>query len=115
MHELLMYLNERGVLTLMVLAQHGLMGASMQTPIDVTYLADAVIVLRYFEAFGRVRQAMAVVKKRSGAHERSIREFRISSEGIQIGQPLTEFDGVLTGVPRFTGKRDALIADSGAE
>jgi circadian clock protein KaiC len=112
MHELLMYLNERGVLTLMVLAQHGLLGSAMQSPVDVTYLADTVIVLRYFEAFGEVRQALAVVKKRSGSHERSIREFRLSSEGIQIGGPLKDFEGVLTGVPRFTGKLAALIADT---
>jgi circadian clock protein KaiC len=115
MHELLMYLNERGVLTLMVLAQHGLLGAAMQTPVDVTYLADTVIVLRYFEAFGEVRQALAVVKKRSGRHERSIREFRLSSEGIEIGRPLKDFDGVLTGVPRYTGQLKSLIADNAAE
>src|SRR5207302_2927324 len=75
MHELLMYLNERRVLTLMVLAQHGLVGAAMQSPVDVTYLADTVIILRYFEAFGEVKQAIAVVKKRTGPHERTIREF----------------------------------------
>jgi circadian clock protein KaiC len=115
MHELLMYLNERGVLTLMVLAQHGLVGTAMQAPVDVTYLADTVIVLRYFEAFGEVRQALAVVKKRSGGHERTIREFRLSSQGIEIGGPLKDFQGVLTGVPRFTGTSDALIAGSGAE
>jgi circadian clock protein KaiC len=115
MHELLMYLNERRVLTLMVLAQHGLVGTAMQTPIDVTYLADTVLVLRYFEAFGEVRQALAVVKKRSGVHERAIREFRLSSEGLQIGGPLKDFQGVLTGIPRYTGRADALIAGSGAE
>jgi circadian clock protein KaiC len=115
MHELLMYLNERGVLTLMVLTQHGLLGAAMQTPVDVTYLADTVIVLRYFEAFGEVRQALAVVKKRSGSHERSIREFKLSSAGIEVGGPLKEFSGVLTGVPRFTGQLKTLIADSPSE
>jgi circadian clock protein KaiC len=111
MHELLMYLNERGVLTLLVLAQHGLVGSTMQTPVDVTYLADTVIVLRYFEAFGEVRQAIAVVKKRTGGHERSIREFKLSADGIEIGEPLKNFEGVLTGVPSFTGRRDSLIAD----
>jgi circadian clock protein KaiC len=115
MHELLMYLNEQRVLTLMVLAQHGLVGSSMQTPVDVTYLADTVIVLRYFEAFGEVRQAIAVVKKRTGGHERSIREFRLSEGGLQIGAPLKNFDGVLTGVPAFTGRRDSLLPDSPAE
>jgi circadian clock protein KaiC len=115
MHELLMYLNERGVLTLLVLAQHGLLGATMQSPVDVTYLADTVVVLRYFEAFGEVKQAIAVVKKRTGAHERSIREFKLSESGIQIGSALRDFEGVLTGVPSFTGRRDALIPDSPAE
>jgi circadian clock protein KaiC len=109
MHELLTYLNEQGVLTMMVLAQHGLVGAAMQTPVDVTYLADTVIVLRYFEAFGEVKQALAVVKKRTGGHERSIREFRISSKGIHIGAPLKDFEGVLTGVPTYTGTRETLI------
>ena len=109
MHELLTYLNERGVLTLMVLAQHGLVGAAMQSPVDVTYLADTVIVLRYFEAFGEVKQAVAVVKKRTGGHERNIREFRISSKGVHIGAPLREFEGVLTGVPTFTGTKETLI------
>lgn len=114
MHELLMYLNERGILTLMVLAQHGLVGAAMQTPVDVTYLADTVLVLRYFEAFGEVKQAIAVMKKRTGRHERSIREFRLSAAGIQIGEPLKQFEGVLTGVPSFTGKAGTLIPDAPA-
>jgi circadian clock protein KaiC len=109
MHELLTYLNEQGVLTLMVLAQHGLLGAAMQTPVDVTYLADTVIVLRYFEAFGEVKQALAVVKKRTGGHERNIRQFQISPKGIQIGAPLKDFEGVLTGVPTYTGSRERLI------
>jgi circadian clock protein KaiC len=109
MHELLTYLNERGVLTLMILAQHGLVGSAMQTPVDVTYLADTVLVLRYFEAFGEVKLAIAVIKKRTGGHERSIREFHISPSGLQIGRPLKDFEGVLTGVPTFTGKRETLI------
>ena len=108
MHELLTFLNERGVLTLMILAQHGFLG-SMQTPIDVTYLADTVIVLRYFEAFGEVKMAIAVIKKRTGGHERTIREFHISPKGLRIGSPLSEFEGVLTGVPKFSGVRDRLI------
>jgi len=109
MHELLTYLNERGVLTLMILAQHGLVGSAMQTPVDVTYLADTVIVLRYFEAFGEVKLAIAVIKKRTGGHERSMRQFQISREGVRIGGPLKDFDGVLTGVPTFRGRREALI------
>lgn len=115
MHELLMYLNERGVLTLLVLAQQGLVGTAMQSPVDVTYLADTVIVLRYFEAFGKVKQAIAVVKKRTGGHERSIREYRISPTGIQIGEPLVDFEGVLTGVPSFTGRREDLIPNIPSE
>jgi circadian clock protein KaiC len=109
MHELLTYLNEQGALTLMVLAQHGLVGAAMQTPVDMTYLADTVVLLRYFEAFGEVRQAVAVIKKRTGGHERSIREFKISPQGLQIGESLKDFEAVLTGVPAFTGKRETLI------
>jgi circadian clock protein KaiC len=87
----------------------------MQTPVDVTYLADTVIVLRYFEAFGTVKQAIAVVKKRTGAHERTIREFHLSSSGIRIGAPLKDFEGVLTGVPAFTGERGVLIRESTKE
>jgi circadian clock protein KaiC len=112
MHELLMYLNERRVLTLMVLAQHGFLGHAVQSPVDVTYLADTVLVLRFFEAFGEVKQAMAVVKKRTGNHERSIREFRITETGLQIGSALKDFEGVLTGVPSFTGKRGDLMTDN---
>jgi len=109
MHELLTYLNDRGVLTLMTLAQHGLLGTAMTSPVDVTYLADSVIVLRYFEAFGNVMQALAVVKKRTGGHERSIRQFHLTSEGIRIGEPLKQFEGVLTGVPVFRGQREDLL------
>ncbi len=112
MHELLVFLNEQHVLTLLVLAQHGLVGSSMQSPVDVTYLADTVILLRYFEAFGKVRQALAVIKKRTGGHERSIRQFQITPTGIQIGEPLTDFEGVLTGVPTYIGKRESLIWDA---
>jgi circadian clock protein KaiC len=107
MHELLTYLNQRGVLTLMVLAQHGLFG-KMESPIDLTYLADTVIVLRYFEAFGGVHQAMAVVKKRTGNHDRAVRQFRFTPHGIRIGAALSQFDGVLTGVPVYQGTAEAL-------
>ncbi len=109
MHELLVYLNERGVLTMIVLAQHGLLGTGMHSPVDVTYLADSVILLRYFEAFGEVRQAIAVIKKRTGGHERTIRQFEITARGITIGKPLTDFEGVLTGIPVYNGKRENLI------
>ena len=114
MHELLTYLNMRGVLTMMTLAQHGLLGSAMSSPVDLTYLADTVIVLRYFEAFGKVMQALAVIKKRTGGHEHSIRQFHLTSKGIQIGDPLKDFEGVLTGVPVYRGNREALLEGSKA-
>jgi circadian clock protein KaiC len=103
MHELLTYLGEQGVATILVGAQRGIIGANMQTPADASYLADAVVLLRYFEAGGEVHQAISVVKKRGGSHERSIREFRLGSSGIEVGEPLRHFRGVLTGVPVFEG------------
>jgi circadian clock protein KaiC len=99
LHELLSYLGQLGVATLIVGAHQGLIGGPMRTPVDTSYLADAVILLRYYEAHGEVRQAISIVKKRGGPHERTIRDFRLSSEGIQIGEPLRKFRGVLTGVP----------------
>ena len=102
LHELLTYLNQEGVLTLMILAQHGLLGV-MGTPVDVSYLADTVILTRYFEARGAVRKAISVIKKRSGAHETTLRELILNERGIQLGQPLIEYEGVLTGVPRQLG------------
>jgi circadian clock protein KaiC len=98
MHELLAYLGQLGVATLLVSAQQGLIG-QMSSTVDVSYLADGVILFRYFEAFGEVRQAISVLKKRTGTHERTIRELSIGSFGITIGEPLREFRGVLTGVP----------------
>ncbi len=99
LHELLTYLNNRGILTLMILAQMGLVGSAMQTPIDVSYLADNILVLRYFEAHGEVRQAISMMKKRSGGHERTIRELRLAAGGIYVGAPLSDFQGVLSGSP----------------
>jgi len=99
LHELLTYLNNRGILTLMVLAQMGLVGSAMQTPIDVSYLADNILVLRYFEAHGQVRQAISMMKKRSGGHERSIRELRLGPDTIRVGAPLSDFQGILSGTP----------------
>lgn len=107
MHELLQYLNRQGATTFLTVAQHGLVG-DMKAPVDVTYLADTVILLRYFEALGRVRRAISIIKKRTGAHEDTIREFRIGSHGIRLGEPLVGFQGVLRGVPNFTGGRDGL-------
>jgi circadian clock protein KaiC len=105
LHELFTYLGELGAATIIVGAQPGLIGPNMQTPADASYLADAVVLLRYFEAGGEVHQAISVVKKRGGAHERSIREFGLSSKGIQVGEPLHQFRGVLTGVPVYEGDR----------
>ncbi len=106
MHELLTYLNNRGVVTLMILAQMGMIGHGMQTPVDVSYLADNILLLRYFEAHGEVRQAISMIKKRSGPHEHSIREMRLGPGGIHVGQPLKDFQGVLTGTPFWTGKNN---------
>ena len=97
LHELLTYLNNRGVLTLLVLAQMGLVGSAMHTPLDVSYLADNILVLRYFEAHGQVRQAISMMKKRSGGHERSIRELRLGPENIKVGAPVSDFQGILSG------------------
>ena len=102
LHELLQYLNRRGAATFLTVAQHGMIGDMKQT-IDVTYLADTVIMLRYFEAQGRVRRAISVIKKRTGAHEDTIREFRIGGRGIELGPALQEFQGVLRGVPTYVG------------
>ena len=99
LHELLTYLGQSGVATILVFAQHGLIGAAMQTAVDVSYLADCVILMRYFEAEGQIRKAISVVKKRSGRHETSIRDYGMSDEGIRIGAPLSQFRGLLTGVP----------------
>jgi circadian clock protein KaiC len=103
LHELLSYLNQVGVASFMVLAQYGLLGAAMSSPADVSYLADNVLLLRYFEASGEVRQAISVVKRRSGPHERSIREMTLNSGKLIIGEPLKDFVGVLTGTPEYKG------------
>ena len=108
LHELLQYLNRHGASTFLTMAQHGMIGDMKQT-VDLTYLADTVIMLRYFEAGGRVRRAMSVIKKRTGAHEDTIREFRIDANGIMVGPPLSEFQGVLRGVPTYVGKGEPLL------
>jgi circadian clock protein KaiC len=102
LHELLTYLGQNGVSTIMTLTQHGIVTGAEQSPIDASYLADTVILLRYFEAFGEVRQALSVIKKRTGVHERTIRELRLD-KGIHVGEPVREFHGVLTGVPQAVG------------
>jgi circadian clock protein KaiC len=110
-HELLAYLDQMGVATLMTLAQHGFVGSNMNSPVDVSYVADTVLVFRYFEAAGAVKQAISVVKKRTGPHERSLRELSFHGGAIKIGKPLTDFEGVLTGVPKYLGGPADLASD----
>src|SRR5262249_45951027 len=106
LHELLAYLGQQGVTTLLILAQHGLVTENSEVPVDASYLADTVILLRYFEVAGEVRQAISVIKKRTGKHERTIREIGFESgKGIRIGEPVRQFQGVLTGVPHFVEDR----------
>ena len=114
LHELLTYLNQSGVLTLMLVAQHGILGSAVAAPLDVSYLADTVIMLRFFEANGAVHKAISVVKKRTGGHEHTIREFQITDTELRVGEPLTAFRGVLTGVPHYTGTTDPLL-DGGSK
>jgi circadian clock protein KaiC len=112
-HELLQYLNRQGATTFLTVAQHGLVG-DMKAPVDVTYLADTVILLRYFEAIGHVRSAVSVIKKRGGMHEKTIREFHIDKNGLSLGEPIVGFHGVLRGVPNFVDKAGALMGDNKA-
>ncbi|HTN62891.1 MAG TPA: ATPase domain-containing protein, partial [Devosia sp.] len=107
-HELLQYLNRRGANTFITVAQHGLVG-DMKSPVDVTYLADTVILLRYFEAQGRVRRAISVIKKRTGEHEDTIREYKIGTKGLTLGEPLSGFQGILRGVPIYVGDQQRVF------
>jgi circadian clock protein KaiC len=102
-HELLTYLGQHDVATILIMGQSGLIGTAMQSSVDVSYLADTVVLFRYFENAGRIRKAISVVKKRSGYHESHIREYSVSSAGVNVGEPLTQFRGILTGVPEFNG------------
>jgi circadian clock protein KaiC len=101
LHDLLAYLGQQGIIAIMTLSQHGFVGYSMNTPIDVSYLADSVLLFRYYELRGEVKQAISVVKKRTGGHERSIRELSFNKNGVNVGEALRKFEGVLTGTPRF--------------
>jgi circadian clock protein KaiC len=115
LHELSTFLNQNGVLTLFILAQHGLI-LSAEAPVDVSYLADTVVSLRFFEAAGSIRTALSILKKRSGPHERSIREFMLEGgRGIRIGKPLAEFQGVLTGTPVFQGTGEQMMQRADGE
>lgn len=108
LHELLSYLSHHGALTLITLAQHGMIGAAVQSPVDVSYLADTVLLIRYFEASGAIRRALSVIKKRSGPHEPHIRELSFSADGVRVGDRLQEFVGILSGHPRFVGAEASL-------
>jgi circadian clock protein KaiC len=108
MHELLSYLNQRGVATILVLAQTGLVGPNMVSPVDLSYLADNVLLFRLFESEGQIRKALSVLKKRSGEHEETIRELRLRSGEIFVGPPLSEFRGLLTGIPIYVGTESML-------
>lgn len=110
LHVLLTYLGNRGVVTIMVLSQAGIMG-SMQSPLDLTYLADAVILTRFFEAFGKIKKAISVIKKRTTAHEESLRELKIGTGGVIVGEVLNEFSGIFSGIPKFLGDESEMIKD----
>lgn len=102
LHEMFAYLNQKGVLTIIVAAQHGMVGAMAPSgEIDVSYLADTVLLFRYFEADGAVNQALSVFKRRNGPHERTIRELSIDARGVHVGEPLRRFRGIMTGVPQY--------------
>jgi circadian clock protein KaiC len=108
-HQLLSYLDQQGVLTIMVMAQHGMVGV-VESPIDLSYLSDAVLLLRFFEAQGKVRKAISVLKKRVGTHEDTIRELRLTAQGLQVGQPLTDFQGIMSGIPTYVGSQPMIPA-----
>jgi circadian clock protein KaiC len=110
MHELLTYLNQRGVVTILILGLHGVLG-DVRTDVDLSYLSDAIMLFRFFEARGRVLKAVSVVKSRSSAHEQTIREFRLGAGGVQVGEALTDFEGVLSGITSYRGSH-ALLGDA---
>ena len=110
-HELLSFLSNNGVTCVMTLVQHGIFGNPVDEAVDVSYLADTVVLMRYFEVNGSVRQSISVVKRRSGNHERTIRECKVGAGGLRVGEPLRDFQGVLTGVPNYTGPKQPLMTD----
>ena len=107
--ELLKYLNAHDVLSILIVTQHGILGSALESPIDVSYLIDTILLMRFFEAFGEVHKAISVVKKRMGKHEKAIRECHIGSQGLHVGEPLREFQGVLSGIPSFLGQARQLL------
>jgi circadian clock protein KaiC len=115
LHELVSYLNYKGVVTILILAQHGLVAAA-EAPVDLSYLSDTVVSLRFFEAAGEVKQSLTMIKKRSGQHEKTIREFKFEPGlGLRVGPPLREFQGVLTGIPVFHGGKGQMMSASDAK
>ena len=116
LHELLSYLNQRGVVTFLIHPQSGIVGSMAVSSINISYIADTVILIRFFEAEGRIRKALSIIKNRGGSHEDAIRELRIDRQGVRIGQPLKEFRGVMTGTPQYVGSTTPLMEarDSGA-
>lgn len=110
LHELLSFLNQHGVVTILVMAQYGILGSSLESPLDLSYLADTVLLLRYFESEGKVHKAISVVKKRGGAHENTVRELKVGPGSIMVGEPLIRFQGVLSGVPTYTGGTERLMS-----
>ena len=114
MHELLSYLNQQGITTLLVLGQHGFLG-DMRSDVDLSYLSDAILLFRFFEAQGTVRSAVSSVKSRTSAHERTIREFSLTVGGLRVGEALRDFAGVLSGLPTYTGSSALLERKSGAD
>ncbi len=114
LHELFSFLRQRGVVVFLTLAQHGFLG-NIITPIDVSFLADTVVLLRYFEAGGKIHRAISVPKKRSGAHELAIRELALDARGLHVGEPLKRFRGVLSGIPQYVGGRDELLSDDSGD
>jgi circadian clock protein KaiC len=111
MHEMLSYLNQQGVITLLILGQHGIIG-DVRSDVDLSYLSDTIMLFRYFEAQGEMLKALSVAKSRTTAHETSIREFRLGSSGLVIGEPLRDFEGVLTGLPTYRGETPLLAANA---
>lgn len=111
LHELLSYLNQAGVVSILINPQHGFFGTMSTNGLDVSYIADIVVLLRFFESEGRIRKAISIVKNRSGHHEDAIRELRIDAHGVRVGEPLSEFRGVLTGTPEYIGSSAPLMED----
>ncbi len=115
LHEMLSYLGQKGVVTLLVMSQSGLVSENLHSPVDISYLADTVILLRYFEAFGEVRKAISLVKRRTGTHETSVRELRMGPDGLRIGHELKDFHGVLIGRLEYTGAAEPLLRNARAD